>query len=62
MVNEPPTDGLFEEPLAVHDPKQWAAGVPGVVRSLAYSQTQMGPRRSLLTLARVNQKHGFDCP
>ena len=62
MVNEPPTDGLFEEPLAVHDPKHWAAGVPGVVRSLAYSQTQMGPRRSLLTLARVNQKHGFDCP
>ncbi|HJV13597.1 MAG TPA: FdhF/YdeP family oxidoreductase [Propionibacteriaceae bacterium] len=62
MVNEPPTDGMFEEPLAVHDPKHWAAGVPGVVRSLAYSQTQMGPRRSLLTLARVNQKHGFDCP
>lgn len=62
MVNEPPTDGLVEEPLAVHDPKEWAAGVPGVVRSLAYSQTQMGPRRSLLTLTRVNQKHGFDCP
>jgi formate dehydrogenase major subunit len=62
MVNEPPTDGLVEEPLAVHDPKEWAAGVPGVVRSLAYSQTQMGTRRSLLTLTRVNQKHGFDCP
>jgi molybdopterin-dependent oxidoreductase alpha subunit len=62
MVNEPPTDGLAEEPLAVHDPKEWAAGVSGVVRSLAYSQTQMGPRRSLLTLTRVNQKHGFDCP
>jgi anaerobic selenocysteine-containing dehydrogenase len=62
MVNEPPTDGLAEEPLTVHDPKEWAAGVPGVVRSLAYSQTQMGPRRSLLTLTRVNQKHGFDCP
>jgi formate dehydrogenase major subunit len=62
MVNEPPTDGLTEEPLAVHDPKRWAAGVPGVVRSLAYSQTQMGTRRSLLTLLRVNQKHGFDCP
>jgi molybdopterin-dependent oxidoreductase alpha subunit len=62
MVNEPPTDDLVEEPLAVHDPKEWAAGVPGVVRSLAYSQTQMGTRRSLLTLTRVNQKHGFDCP
>jgi formate dehydrogenase major subunit len=62
VVNEPPTDGLAEEPLAVHDHKDWAAGVPGVVRSLAYSQTQMGARRSLLTLARVNQKHGFDCP
>jgi formate dehydrogenase major subunit len=62
MVNEPPTDGQAEEPLAVHDPKEWAAGVPGVVRSLAYSQRQMGPRRSLLTLTRVNQKHGFDCP
>jgi hypothetical protein len=26
---------LFEEPLAVHLPKHWAAGVPGIVRSLA---------------------------
>ena len=30
MVNEPLTDGLSEEPLAVNDPKHWAAGVPGV--------------------------------
>jgi molybdopterin-dependent oxidoreductase alpha subunit len=62
MTNEPPTDGLAEESLTVSAPKQWAAGIPGVRHSLEYSYAQMGARRSLLTLRRVNQKDGFDCP
>ena len=62
MTNEPPTDGLAEESLTVSAPKQWAAGIPGVRHSLEYSYAQMGARRALLTLRRVNQKDGFDCP
>ncbi|MFC6020436.1 FdhF/YdeP family oxidoreductase [Plantactinospora solaniradicis] len=62
MTNEQPTDGLAEEPVTVTAPKQWAAGIPGVRTSIAYSYAQMGARRSLLTLRKLNQKDGFDCP
>ncbi|MFC0040222.1 FdhF/YdeP family oxidoreductase [Actinomadura rayongensis] len=46
----------------VGPPKDWAAGVPGVTAALRRSREQMGVRRSALTLLRVNQKRGFDCP
>src|SRR4029079_8395461 len=42
--------------------KTHAAGVPGVYHALKMSQQQMGVRRTALTLARLNQKKGFDCP
>lgn len=61
----PPGDESLEagdESLEVGGPKRWAAGIPGVRHSLEYSLQQMGPVRSLRTLTRVNQKHGFDCP
>src|SRR5215207_11658503 len=59
-VTEPP---LGADPhLEVDPPKTWAAGMPGVITSLRYSYQQMGGRRALLTLRKVNQKHGFDCP
>ena len=48
--------------LEVGSPKKWAAGIPGVVQSLEYAFEQMGGGRSVRTLARLNQKHGFDCP
>jgi len=43
-------------------PKEYAAGLPGVTTALRRSWEQMGARRSALTLLRVNQKEGFDCP
>jgi molybdopterin-dependent oxidoreductase alpha subunit len=43
-------------------PKVTAAGLPGVTASLGAALTQMGVRRSALTLLRVNQPDGFDCP
>ena len=43
-------------------PKRVAAGVPAVLVALRHSLAQMGPLRTAETLAKVNQRHGFDCP
>ena len=39
-----------------------AAGVKAVIVSLQRGLTQMGPVRTTAALARLNQRHGFDCP
>ena len=39
-----------------------AAGIPAVLQAMKMSQEQMGVRRTALTLLRVNQPSGFDCP
>ncbi|MEU4833486.1 FdhF/YdeP family oxidoreductase [Streptosporangium sp. NPDC023615] len=62
MARKAPRDEAGEDGLKVSPPKEWAAGIPGVTRSLATAQAQMGAGRTLLTLAGVNQKEGFDCP
>ncbi len=48
--------------LEVGQRKRGAAGLVAVAKALAMSTEQMGVRRTALTLARVNQKDGFDCP
>ncbi|WP_141012656.1 FdhF/YdeP family oxidoreductase [Nocardioides sambongensis] len=50
------------ERLEVTAPKEYAAGVPGVVHALEYSVAQAGPRRTALTLLNLNQADGIDCP
>ena len=50
------------EAITVHDPASVAAGVPAVLVALRRSLTQMGVVRTAETLARVNQRNGFDCP
>ncbi|MFG2071179.1 FdhF/YdeP family oxidoreductase [Nonomuraea maritima] len=62
MAKKAPRRDVGDEALHVGPSKQWAAGVPGVVHSLQISYAQMGAKRTLLTLAQVNQKNGFDCP
>jgi molybdopterin-dependent oxidoreductase alpha subunit len=58
-----PDDVVDDEGVPeVAAPKKWAAGIPGVLHSLEYALEQMGGVRSVRTLARLNQKHGFDCP
>jgi molybdopterin-dependent oxidoreductase alpha subunit len=57
-----PEEIVDESTLEVSAPKKWAAGIPGVLHSLEYAFEQMGGPRSVRALARVNQKHGFDCP
>jgi molybdopterin-dependent oxidoreductase alpha subunit len=39
-----------------------AAGVTAVAVALRRGVAQMGPLRTAAALARVNQRHGFDCP
>ncbi|TYL51955.1 FdhF/YdeP family oxidoreductase [Nocardioides sp. BGMRC 2183] len=48
--------------LTVRPPKEYAAGVPGVVHALEYSVAEAGPRRTALTLLNLNQTAGIDCP
>ncbi|GII58665.1 formate dehydrogenase [Planotetraspora thailandica] len=62
MAKKAPRQDPGDEGLKVGPPKESAAGVPGVAHSLTTSYAQMGVRRTFLTLARVNQKDGFDCP
>jgi molybdopterin-dependent oxidoreductase alpha subunit len=57
-----PKDDQTDRELSVGKPTTWAAGAPAVARSLRAAQRQMGMRRSALTLLRVNQPGGFDCP
>src|SRR5689334_6858007 len=62
MTRQAPADDFDDTGMRVSKPKEWAAGVPGVTAALKQSYDQMGVRRTALTLLRVNQKRGFDCP
>ncbi|MEU8797668.1 FdhF/YdeP family oxidoreductase [Spirillospora sp. NPDC048819] len=62
MSRKAPSDDFDDTGLEISKPKTWAAGVPGVTAALRQSYEQMGVRRTALTLLRVNQKKGFDCP
>ncbi|MDR5698782.1 FdhF/YdeP family oxidoreductase [Agromyces aerolatus] len=62
MTSKPPIDDIDESEVRVGRPKSVAVGVPAVLHALKISAEQMGVARSVQTLARVNQKDGFDCP
>jgi anaerobic selenocysteine-containing dehydrogenase len=62
MSTKPPAQDPDDSDLHVGHPKTWAVGAPAVAHALQISQQQMGARRTALTLLRVNQKDGFDCP
>jgi molybdopterin-dependent oxidoreductase alpha subunit len=48
--------------LRIGNPETSAVGVPGVKVSMQYALTEMGPKRSVQTLLKLNQADGFDCP
>ncbi|UVT23621.1 FdhF/YdeP family oxidoreductase [Rhodococcus pyridinivorans] len=58
------TDPLVydEKDVQVSTPKTYAAGIPAVLVSLRHGLEQMGLVRTARTLAKLNQRHGFDCP
>jgi molybdopterin-dependent oxidoreductase alpha subunit len=62
MADHAPREDPSDDAIEVGQRKHTAAGLTGVVKALSMSRRQMGVRRTALTLARVNQKHGFDCP
>ncbi|MFC4909806.1 FdhF/YdeP family oxidoreductase [Actinomadura gamaensis] len=62
MSREAPREDFDDSAMEVGKPKRWAAGVPGVTAALRDSFEQMGVKRTALTLLKVNQKDGFDCP
>ncbi|MEV5388379.1 FdhF/YdeP family oxidoreductase [Streptomyces sp. NPDC052721] len=62
MARKAPREEPGEDALEVTEPKTWAAGVPAVTKALRMGHDQMGVRRTALTLLKVNQKQGFDCP
>jgi molybdopterin-dependent oxidoreductase alpha subunit len=62
MSRKAPSEDTDDARLEVSPPKDHAAGIPAVAVSMAKAYEQMGVRRTALTLLRVNQKNGFDCP
>jgi molybdopterin-dependent oxidoreductase alpha subunit len=49
-------------PRRVTGPQHHAAGVPAIASAMRHALTQMGPVRSEKSLAKLNQREGFDCP
>jgi molybdopterin-dependent oxidoreductase alpha subunit len=62
MARHAPREEPSEDALEVGERKHTVAGIPAVTKALKMAGAQMGVRRTALTLARVNQTHGFDCP
>ncbi|MCZ4556660.1 FdhF/YdeP family oxidoreductase [Rhodococcus maanshanensis] len=62
MTRKGPERDIDESELVVTHSKDHAAGVPAVLVSLQRGLEQMGAVRTARTLARLNQRHGFDCP
>lgn len=48
--------------LKLSAPKSYAAGVPAVKVALEHALKEMGLKRSVATLSKLNQKEGIDCP
>ncbi|RLV08251.1 hypothetical protein CTZ27_05345 [Streptomyces griseocarneus] len=62
MAGKPPTSDPVQDAPDVTAPQHAAAGLTAVAHSLRIANDQMGVRRTALTLLKVNQKDGFDCP
>ncbi|MFK8846013.1 FdhF/YdeP family oxidoreductase [Streptomyces sp. Ac-502] len=62
MAGKPPASDPIQDSPEVTPPEHYAVGLPAIGHALRMSQQQMGVRRTALTLLRVNQKDGFDCP
>ncbi|HEX6498547.1 MAG TPA: FdhF/YdeP family oxidoreductase [Micromonosporaceae bacterium] len=62
MATHAPHDDIGDRDLTVLPPQRSAAGPAGVTHGLRAGIGQMGVRRTTLTLLKVNQVDGFDCP
>ena len=62
MAKAAPRHDAGDEGLRVAPPKRSAAGIPGVIASARALNAQMGLRKGVRTMLRINQPSGFDCP
>ncbi|MFJ2630485.1 FdhF/YdeP family oxidoreductase [Streptomyces sp. NPDC087422] len=62
MAKKPPSGDPVQDAPQVSAPKHSAAGLPAIGHTVKMAGQQMGVRRATLTLLKVNQKGGFDCP
>ncbi|MEU5997949.1 FdhF/YdeP family oxidoreductase [Streptomyces sp. NPDC047197] len=62
MARKSPKGDPVQDAPQVAEVQHAAAGLPAIGHTLRMAQQQMGVRRTALTLLRVNQKDGFDCP
>ncbi|MFC4030418.1 FdhF/YdeP family oxidoreductase [Streptomyces polygonati] len=62
MAKKPPIGDPVQDAPHVGAPKHAAAGLPAIGHTAKIAGAQMGARRATLTLLKVNQKDGFDCP
>ncbi|KQS09028.1 hypothetical protein ASG04_09030 [Curtobacterium sp. Leaf183] len=61
MTEQPPVNDVTDAEMTVGEPKEWAAGVPGVLHSMDPAIKQLGVARTLKLMTSLNQKGGFDC-
>lgn len=54
------TDPTYER-MSVVPPEPWAVGLPGIVSAMTNALPNLGPRRTLSLLSKINQQDGFDC-
>ncbi|GJF32213.1 formate dehydrogenase [Kitasatospora sp. NE20-6] len=62
MAKQAPQVDPAQDAPRISAPQHAAAGTPAVLHTLRMAGEQMGARRTLATLRRVNQPDGFDCP
>ncbi len=62
MAQDSPAEQTPHSEVRVGPPKQSSVGIPGITQATEYAWREMGPRRSLWTLLKLNQADGFDCP
>ncbi|MGH9185741.1 MAG: FdhF/YdeP family oxidoreductase [Acidimicrobiales bacterium] len=62
MAGKPPVHDTAEDGIETAPPERVAAGMAAVVSTARHSVREMGVRRSVRTLLKVNQVDGFDCP
>jgi len=48
--------------MKIEAPKTIAAGIPAIEKSMEFAWTEAGLVRGTVSLLKLNQKDGFDCP
>ena len=59
---EPGDDTRPRFQVAMNQPKSWATGPPAIISTGKRTIERMGVRRTVRSLAVINQPNGFDCP